>query len=1604
MYCLPFVSQLSITPIYGISSILFVLLRVTDYPYIWYLQCIVCPSSCHSFLLPLYMVTPVYCLSFFVSQITPIYGISSVLSVLLRVTAFYFPYIWYLQCIVCHSSCHSFLLPLYMVSPVYCLSFVSQLSITSIYGNSSVLSVLLRVTAFYYPYIWCLQCIGCPSLCHSFLLPLYMVSPVHCLSFFVSQLSITPIYGISSALSVLLRVTDYPYIWYLQCIVCPSSCHSFLLPLYMASPVYCLSFFVSQLSITPIYGISSVWSVLLRVTAFYYPYIWYLHCIVCPSSCHSFLLPLYMVSPVYCLSFFVLQLSIIPIYGISSVLSVLLRVTAFYYPYIWYLQCIVCPSCHSFLLPLYMVSPVYCLSFFVSQLSITSYIWYLQCIVCHSSCHSFLLPLYMVSPVYCLSFVSQLSITSIYGISSVLYVILRVQCIVCPSCHNFLVPLYMVSPVYCLSFFVLQLSITPIYGISSVLSVFFVAFYYPYIWYLQCIVCHSSCYSFLLPLYIVSPVYCLSFVSQLSITSIYGISSVLSVILRVTAFYYPYIWYLQCIVCPSSCHSFLLPLYMVSPVYCRVSFFVLQLSITPIYGISSVLSVILRVTAFYYPYIWYLQCIVCHSSLFLVPLLSPVIVCHSSCHSFLLPLYMVSPVYCLSFVSQLSITSIYGISSVLSVILRVTAFYYPYIWYLQCIVCPSCHSFLLPLYMVSPVNCLSFIVSQLSIISSVLSLPLYMVSPVYCLSFFVSQLSITPIYGISSVLSVLLRVTAFYYPYIWYLQCIVCHSSCHSFLLPLYMVSPVHCLCHSFLLWYLQCIVCHSSCHSFLLPLYMVSPVYCLSFFVSQLSITPIYGISSITSILSVYCLSFVSQLSITSIYGISSVLSVIHRVTAFYYPYIWYLQCIVCPSSCHSFLLPLYMVSPVYCLSFFVSQLSITPIYGISSELSVILRVTAFYYPYIWYLQCIVCHSSCHSFLLPLYMVSPVYCLSFFVSQLSITPIYGISSVLSVILRVTAFYYPYIWYLQCIVCPSSCHSFLLPLYMVSPVYCLSFFVSQLSITPIYGISSVLSVILRVTAFYYPYIWYLQCIVCHSSCHSFLLPLYMVSPVYCLSFVSQLSITSIYGISSVLSVLLRVTAFYFPYMVSPVYCLSFVSQLSITSIYGISSVLSVIHRVTAFYYPYIWYLQCIVCPSSCHSFLLPLYMVSPVYCLSFFVSQLSITPIYGISSVLSVILRVTAFYYPYIWYLQCIVCHSSCHSFLLPLYMVSPVYCLSFFVSQLSITLIYGISSVLSVIVRVTAFYYPIYGISSVLSVILRVTAFYYPYIWYLQCIVCHCSCHSFLLPLYMVSPVYCLSFFVSQLSITPIYGFSIVLSVIVRVTAFYYPYIWYLQCIVCHSSCHSFLLPLYMVSPVYCLSFFVSQLSITPIYGISSVLSVLLRVTAFYYLYIWYLQCIVCHSSCHSFLLPLYMVSPVHCLSFFVSQLSITPIYGISSVFSVILRVTVFCYPYIWYLQCIVCHSSCHSFLLPLYMVSPVYCLSFFVSQLSITPIYGFSSVLSVLLRVTDYPYIWYLQCIVCPFSCHRLPLYMVSSNLSKVVFPSAKTNLGLTRYRAEVPVDFQA
>jgi hypothetical protein len=164
---------------------------------------------------------------------------------------------------------------------------------------------------------------------------------------------------------------------------------------------------------------------------------------------------------------------------------------------------------------------------------------------------------------------------------------------------------------------------------------------------------------------------------------------------------------------------------------------------------------------------------------------------------------------------------------------------------------------------------------------------------------------------------------------------------------------------------------------------------------------------------------SSLSQLSITSIYGISSVLSVLLRVTAFYYLYIWYLQCIFCHSSCHSFLLPLYMVSPVYCLSDTKDrQYTGDTIYRGHRKLwhegqtihwwyhmSVILRVTAFYYPYIWYLQYIVCHSSCYSFLLPLYMVSPVYCLSFFVLQLSI-----------------------------------------PLYMVSPVYYLSFFVSQLSI------------------------------------------------------------------------------------------------------------------------------------------------------------------------------------------------------------------------------------------------------------------------------------------------------------------------------------------------------------------------------------------------------------------------------------------------------------------------------------------------------------------------------------------------------------------------------
>ena len=240
-------------------------------------------------------------------------------------------------------------------------------------------------------------------------------------------------------------------------------------------------------------------------------------------------------------------------------------------------------------------------------------------------------------------------------------------------------------------------------------------------------------------------------------------------------------------------------------------------------------------------------------------------------------------------------------------------------------------------------------------------------------------------------------------------------------------------------------------------------------------------------------------------------------------------------------------------------------------------------------------------------------------------------------------------------------------------------------------------------------------------------------------------------------------------------------------------------RLMACYYPFG---HCIVCPSKIYGLLLPLW---PLYCLSFrFMAcyypfgHCIVCPsqimacYYPFGHCIVCPLRFMACYYPFG---HCIVCPSKIYGLLLPLW---SLYCLSFSDLWLVIT---PLAIVLSVL-RFMACYYPfghcivcpsqidgllLPSLAIVLSVLLRFMACYYPFG---HCIVCPSQSYGLLLPLWS------LYYFLSSdlwLVITPL---VIVLSVLLRFMACYYPFG---HCIICPSPIYGLLLPLW---PLYCLSF----------------------------------------------------------------------------------------------------------------------------------------------------------------------------------------------------------
>jgi hypothetical protein len=361
------------------------------------------------------------------------------------------------------------------------------------------------------------HCVVCPSI-YWFWLPIWYILAICFLSFD-------------------LRILIAPMVYIDHCVVCPSI-YGFWLPLWYILaivlsvlrftdsnwpygihwPLCCLSFFDLRILIAPIVSIG--------------------HCVVCPSSIYRFWLPIY--------------------YLLAIVLSVLLRFTDSDCPYgiYWSLcclsfdlriliapivsigHCVVCPSSiYGFWLPLlYLLFivlsvllrftdsdcpygiywPLCCLSFFDLRILIAPMVSIGHCVVCPSSIYGFWLPLW-------------------YLLAIVLSVLLRFTDSDCPY------GIYW--PLCCLSFFDLRILIAPMVSIG------------------HCVVCSSSIYGFLLPLWYILAIVLsvlLQFTDSDCRYDIYWSLCCLSFDLRILIAAMVYIGH--CVVCPSI-YWFWLPLW-----------------------------------------------------------------------------------------------------------------------------------------------------------------------------------------------------------------------------------------------------------------------------------------------------------------------------------------------------------------------------------------------------------------------------------------------------------------------------------------------------------------------------------------------------------------------------------------------------------------------------------------------------------------------------------------------------------------------------------------------------------------------------------------------------------------------------------------------------------------------------------------------------------------------------------------------------------------------------------------------------------------------------------------------------------------------------------
>ena len=859
--------RILITPLVSFGHCVVVLLWYTDsdYPFGIFWPLCGCPSLIYRFWLPLWYLLAIVWLSFFDIQIliTPLVSFGHCVVVLLWYTDSDYPFgifwplcgcpsliygFWLPLCIFwplcgCPSLIYGFWLPLWYLLVIVWLSFFDiRILITPLVTFGHCVVVLLWYTDSDYPFgiFWSLC--GFPSLIYGFWLPLWYLLVIVLLSFFDIRILITPLVSFGHCVVVLLWYTDsdYPFGIFWPLCGCHSLIYGFWLPLWYLLVIVWLSFFDIRILITPLVSFGHCVVVLLWYTDSDYPFGIFWPLCGCPSLIYGFWLPLWYLLAIVWLSFFDIRILITPLVSFGHCVVVLLWYTDSDYPFGIFWPLCGCPSLiYRFWLPLWYLLAIVWLSFFDIQILITPLVSFGHCVVvllwytdsdypfgifwplcgCPSLIYGFWLPLWYLLAILWLSFFDiQILITPLVSFGHCGVVLLWYRdsdypfgifwpLCGCPSLiYRFWLPLWYLLVIVWLSFFDIQILITPLvsFGHCVVVLLWYTDSDYPFgiswplcgcpsliyrfwlpLWYLLALCGCPLIFGFWLPLWYLLAIVWLSFFDiQILITPLVYFGHCVVVLLWYTDSDYPFGIFWSLCGCHSLIYRFWLPLWYLL-VIVWLSFFDIRILITPLVSFGHCVVVFLWYTDSDYPFgiFW------------------PLCGCPSLIYGFWLPLWYLLAIVWLSFFDiQILITPLVSFGHCVVVLLWYTDSDYPFGIFWSLCGCPYLiYGFWLPLW--------------------------YLLAIVW-LSFFDIRILITPLVSFGHCVVVLLWYTNSDYPFGIFWPLCGCPSLIYDSDYPFGIFWP---LCG-----------CPSLIYRFWLPLWYLLAIVWLFFFDIRILITPL--------------------------------------------------------------------------------------------------------------------------------------------------------------------------------------------------------------------------------------------------------------------------------------------------------------------------------------------------------------------------------------------------------------------------------------------------------------------------------------------------------------------------------------------------------------------------------------------------------------------------------------------------------------------------------------------------------------------------------------------------------------------------------------------